>query len=151
MILALVVAERNLKNAMVLKFNLFAALLFCTNLLLAQNGKVEIIEEPEIKLENERRIAAIDTGEIAGYRVQIYFGSDMYKADEQRNKFISMFPEYADQIYRKYERPYWKLRVGNFYREIDAQPLLKQTEKEFESVFLVKDFIVLPPLPKNQE
>ena len=112
----------------------------------AQKGKIEIIETPEIKIENERRISAIDTTQIQGFRIQIYFGSDMYKADEQRNKFISQHPEYATQVYRKYERPYWKIRVGNFYREIDAQNLLLILEKDYGSVFIVKDNIELPPL-----
>jgi hypothetical protein len=112
----------------------------------AQKGKVEIIETPEIKIENDRRIVAIDTTQIQGFRIQIYFGSDMYKADQQKLKFISEHPEFAKQVYRKYERPYWKIRVGNFYREIDAQNLLLVLEKDFDSVFIVKDNIELPPL-----
>jgi hypothetical protein len=112
----------------------------------AQEGKVEIIEEPEITAEHERRLAALDTMQTPGFRIQIYFGSDMYKADEIKEKFSLEHPEMANQVYRRYERPYWKIRVGNYYREIDALPMLKELELTYEAVFIVKDNIELPPL-----
>lgn len=130
---------------------LFFFLVLLTSYSFAQTGKVEIIEDPLVTQEIERRIAATDTSQIPGFRIQIYFGSDMYKADEVKEKFSMDFPDYADQIYRKYERPYWKIRVGNFYREIDAQPLLKALETQYESVFIVKDNIALPPLIIKEE
>lgn len=114
--------------------------------LLAQPEKIRVIEEPEITEWMNQRKASIDTTQIQGFRIQIYFGSDMYKADEVKEKFITDYPDLAKEVYRKYEKPYWKIRVGNYYREIDAQPLLKQMEKEYESVFIVKDFIELVPL-----
>lgn len=117
----------------------------------AQSGKVEIVEDPLVTQEIQRRISVTDTSQIAGYRIQIYFGSDMYKAEEVKEKFITDFPEFANQVYRKYERPYWKIRVGNYYREIDAQPLLKSLETQYESVFIVKDNIVLVPLTRTEE
>jgi hypothetical protein len=145
--LAHAAAAKNIKNAMDKKLKLILSFIVLFQFsAFAQKGKVEIIETPEIKIENERRINAVDTAQIQGFRIQIYFGSDMYKADEQRNKFIAEHPEYAQQVYRKYERPYWKIRVGNFYREIDAQNLLLVLEKDFDSVFIVKDNIELPPL-----
>ncbi len=144
---ALVEVVKNTKSAMDKKLKLLlVGLVFFQFPTWAQQGKIEIIETPEIRIENEKRIEAVDTTQIQGFRIQIYFGSDMYKADEQRNKFILEHPEYAEQVYRKYERPYWKIRVGNFYREIDAQNLLMILEKDFDSVFIVKDNLELPPL-----
>lgn len=128
-------------------------LLLCvlsSGMLYAQSGKVEIIEDPFVSQEIQRRIETTDTAQIPGFRIQIYFGSDMYKAEEVKEQFSADFPEYASQVYRKYERPYWKIRVGNFYREIDAQPLLKALETQYESVFIVKDNIALPPLKMEE-
>ncbi len=147
MILVLVVAVRNLKSAMdrISKLILMLCLVLPLSLL-AQPEKIRVIEEPEITEWMSQRAANIDTSQIQGFRIQIYFGSDMYKADEVKEKFMQEYPDFANEVYRKYEKPYWKIRVGNYYREIDAQPLLKQIETEYESVFIVKDFIEIVPL-----
>jgi hypothetical protein len=80
-------------------------LLLCvlsSGMLYAQSGKVEIIEDPFVSQEIQRRIEATDTAQIPGFRIQIYFGSDMYKAEEVKEQFSADFPEYASQVYRKF-------------------------------------------------
>ena len=60
-------------------------------------------------------------------------------------------PEYAGQVYKLYQRPSWKIRVGNFYREIDAQELLQAVREFFPEAFVVSDKIELPDLPDPSE
>ncbi|MBT8326668.1 MAG: SPOR domain-containing protein, partial [Bacteroidia bacterium] len=63
-----------------------------------------------------------------------------------KTKFRSSFPEYANRTYSLYQQPYWKIRVGDFYREIDAQKLLAEVRVKFPNAFVVRDYIKRPKL-----
>lgn len=110
-------------------------------------GKVEVVKDFEFDLLiNQKRIKA-DSMVKTGYRIQIYFGTDMEEANQAANKFKSLFPDLSSQVYITYTQPYWRVRVGNYYRPIDAQPDMNRYKSDFDSIFLIKDEIELPPIP----
>ncbi len=110
-------------------------------------GKVEVIRDFEFDLLiNQKRIKA-DSTDIKGYRIQIYFGTDMDEGQKVKTKFKELYPEYTEQVYMSYTQPYWRVRVGNYYRPIDAQPDINLYLKDFEKIFLIKDDIELPFIP----
>ncbi len=144
---ALVVAEKNIKSAMekMLKSGFILALLLCSQFILAQSN-VELNVDERINQELRMKNAQIDTTKMPGFRIQIFFGSDMRSAQAAMGSFQARFPEYASQVYQLYQQPSWKVRVGNFYREIEAQELLAALRDYFPDAFVVKDDIELPPL-----
>lgn len=109
-------------------------------------GKVEIIADSmlykvvEIRYERKKvSDAKPDTLQVMGYRVQVFFSNDRKKAYAIRDKTIKMYPEYSEEVYVVYQSPNYKVRVGNFIKEIDAKPLEKLFEKNYENVFIVRD------------
>lgn len=103
------------------------------------SGKVEIIADPMLLSELDQPDFAPDTVVTQGYRIQIFFGNERQEATEALEKFKTIFPELSDEGYLLYQSPNYKVRVGNFSHEEDAKPLLRRLEKEFLTVFLVKD------------
>lgn len=81
---------------------------------------------------------------IQGYRVQIFFGTDRKAANENRTKFLQEFPE-AD-AYLIYQQPYFKVRVGDFRNQLEAQGIYYKLLSQFDKVFIVPDKINLPRL-----
>ncbi|MCO4820337.1 MAG: SPOR domain-containing protein [Bacteroidetes bacterium] len=110
----------------------------------SQDGKVEVIGDAEVEMLLDKKIASVDTTDLWGYRIQVYFGNDRKEAKKTEQLLKSRYPELSTEIYRDYYQPNWKVRVGNFYRKIDAQKLMMKLEDEFGDVFLVRDIIDLP-------
>lgn len=111
-----------------------------------QDGEVEIIGSSRIDMLLEDKLAGVDTTEMWGYRIQIYFGNNRKSASELAQKFRLKYPEWSEEVYEDYFQPSWRVRVGNFYRKIDAQHMMHILQKEFGDVFLVRDKIELPVL-----
>lgn len=152
MTLVHVEAVRNTKNAMAKKLKLIItlAIVSLSNLAWSQSN-VEVKVDERINEELRMKNAKIDTNALQGYRIQIFFGSDMKEAQAAMSSFRAKFPEYAKQVYQLYQQPSWKVRVGNFYREIEAQELLAKLREYYPDAFVVKDKIKLPPLPSSEE
>jgi len=83
---------------------------------------------------------------MAGYRVQIYFGSVRQKASEVKQDFSGKHPNTAS--YLTYLAPNFKVRVGDFRSRLDAQGFLKSIEGQYPTSFIVQDEINLPPLTR---
>lgn len=110
----------------------------------AQSGNVEVIGDAELELLLDKKVASVDTTDLWGYRIQVYFGSNRKEAQEKAQLLQSRYPELSTEIYKDYFQPNWRVRVGNYYRKIDAQKLMMKLELEFGDVFLVRDIIELP-------
>ncbi|MCB9261853.1 MAG: SPOR domain-containing protein [Flavobacteriales bacterium] len=109
-------------------------------------GKVEVIGgEPLDKLVNNK-VASVDTNNLWGYRIQLYFSTSRTEATKMASKFKAQYPEMAVEVYQDYYQPNWRVRVGNYYRKIDAQKDMHRFAAEFGDVFLVRDVIQLPSL-----
>lgn len=81
---------------------------------------------------------------IQGYRIQIFFGSERKEANEARTKFLQLFPE--TEAYLVYQAPYFKVRVGDYRNQLEAQPVYRSVLNQFDKVFIVPDKINLPKL-----
>ena len=157
MSLVLAEAGKNTRNAMarMLKATI-TSILFCVLLSYSSggwaqsSGKVRIQADPRLETELQKEIEHNDSTEIKGYRIQIYFGNNRTEAEKIERKFKNLFPDYKNETYLRYYQPYWRVRIGNYYRKIDAQNLLHQLTEEFENVLLIKDEIELPEI-KTEE
>lgn len=142
---ALVEAERNIKNAMVKKVKY--TLLLCISMMAYTSYSQVVIEIDEAINEQLRmKNARIDTSKVDGYRIQISSDEDRGLVKSEEVKFNQEFATYNLKSYSLYQQPYWKIRVGDFYREIDAQELLQIIRISFPNAFVVKDYISRPVL-----
>ncbi|MCF6357750.1 MAG: SPOR domain-containing protein [Draconibacterium sp.] len=84
---------------------------------------------------------------IEGFRVEIFFSSEMNALEQAKNKkveFLSEYPENTVNI--KYDAPNFKVRVGDFRTKNEALKLLKMIEKNYPMAFIVPDKINFPLL-----
>ncbi|MFB1003862.1 MAG: SPOR domain-containing protein [Bacteroidia bacterium] len=110
----------------------------------ATNAQITIKIDEKINEQLRMKNASIDTTKIAGYRIQIAFSTDHNNVISSESEFKNWFPMFRNRVYTLYQQPYWKVRVGDYYREIDAQKMLKDVREHFPNAFLVKDNIRRP-------
>jgi len=87
---------------------------------------------------------------IQGYRVEIFFSSDMKakeKSFNQKVKFLSKYPEY--NVHIKYVAPNFKVRVGDFRTKDEALKLQKRIQRDYPGAFIVPDIIEFPLLKQK--
>jgi hypothetical protein len=74
-----------------------------------------------------------------GWRVQIYSGNGA-GANNARFDFLSKYPEV--EVYSFYDRPYYKVRVGNFKTQSEAQAFCDKIKPSFPVAFILPEKIV---------
>lgn len=135
---------RNTKNAMVKTIRNIVAVVF-TLYFFPSFGQVNVHIDQAVEERLTIKNAKIDTNSVSGFRIQLAFHTDRSKVIEVSDKFLNNFPEIIN-TYTIYQQPYWKLRIGNFYREIDALYMLKEIRELFPDAFIVPDFIKRPAI-----
>jgi hypothetical protein len=137
---------RNTKNAMVKTVKYLGSLVLCL-FITSSYGQVTILNNQKIDEQVIIKNASVDTTKISGYRIQLAFNTDRSFVENIKTKYANYYPN-NEQTYTIYQQPYWKLRVGNFYREIDALATLKQIREFFPNAFIVPDNIKRPLIEK---
>jgi len=80
------------------------------------------------------------SGQQRGFRIQVITTEDPELAGEIINKIESAM-EYP--VYRIYEPPYYKVRVGNFIDRADADEMMDELRRAGYETFIVPDIINL--------
>lgn len=116
---------------------------------IAQCGKVTIIQDSRIPKLIEKHIALnkIQDGVMDGYRVQIFFDSgneSKKRALETRTDFQMKFP--GIPAYLSFSEPFFKIRVGDFRKKIEADGLLHKVGTIYPNAFIVRDKINFPKI-----
>lgn len=118
-----------MKNRLFL--NIFVVFLFLiSERLISQN---ETNSSPEIKrLISKKRAFNKTYG--YGFRVQVYYG-DETEARKIQNKFKISFPN----VYTKlaYNKPDWKVHVGNYKTKLEADKALMIFSEEFTGLIVI--------------
>jgi len=71
-----------------------------------------------------------------GYRIQIYFSNDRKLADEQRMKFIRLYPQHESFI--EYDAPNYTVKVGSFRNIDEAEEFRASITREFPMSIIQK-------------
>lgn len=84
-------------------------------------------------------ITAIDSAmSIPGYRIQIFSTTDRREAEETELNAIAVLIDENEQVYRLFDSPFHKIRVGDFIKREDAESFMKQKLiRLFPSSFIV--------------
>ena len=100
------------------------------------------IEINEVTTRESRRF-------VAGFRIQVTNSPDRAKVFAAKAKVFEQFPDWKP--YLLYQSPNYKLRVGNFKTQEEAQDAMKQLSKLFPSGLYVIPYVIelkLSDLPK---
>ena len=113
--------------------------------------KLNIQGDPGInELLKQQAAQSKKSGTMAGFRLQIYFGSGE-KAHNQAIKiktdFLSTNPDI--KTYLLFKSPDFIIRVGNFRTKSEALKLQKALLFQYPNAFIVADEIALPELGNN--
>jgi hypothetical protein len=113
-------------------------------------GTVVINKDPRIDLlvRKQAEINEETTREtrrfIPGFRIQVINSSDRGSVFAAKTKVYQQFPELKP--YLMYQAPNYKLKVGNFKTQEEADDYAKQLTKLFPSgVYVIRDTIEVKP------
>jgi hypothetical protein len=79
---------------------------------------------------------------IDGYRIQIFFSNERKLADEQRLKFIRLFPEQETMI--EYDAPNYTVKVGAFRTRDEAEDFRNIITRDFPMSIIQRHKIKMP-------
>ncbi|TXC85077.1 SPOR domain-containing protein [Luteibaculum oceani] len=107
-------------------------------------GNVQLIIEPSVSslIERFQSSKAADP-RIDGYRVQLYFGT-REKATETKTEFLKKFPTVKSYI--TWLEPNFRVRVGNFRTQLEAESFLQRIKRYFPTAYVVSERIDLPDI-----
>ena len=101
--------------------------------LFGQNGSIKINQSN--KLDSIIKLKKELNSKIQNLRIQIYSG-DRDNAEQTIQEFIEIFNDStADVIY---ETPNYKVWVGNYYTQLEADKRLVEIRKKFRSAFIFR-------------
>jgi len=92
-----------------------------------------------------------DNNSIEGFRVEIFFSSDVdakQKALKKKVEFLSIYPE--NTVHVKYISPNFRVRVGDFRTKNEALKLYKEIKATYPVAFIVTDKIDFPSMKQLQ-
>lgn len=128
-----------------MRASLLICILWCGFTASAQRGGLQLNAPPKLYELVERRTEMNRAkATISGYRIQIFFSSQRAAAQDERQRFMSKYPEH--EAYLIYQQPYFKVRIGDFRTRLEAYRFYQQIVREFQSVFIVADEVNLPKL-----
>jgi len=107
-----------------------------------KDPRIELLVKKQIEINeftsrDARRI-------ITGFRLLVVSTNDRNKANDAKLKMYKNFPEL--KAYLLYQSPYFKLKVGNFKDQKEAEAYLKKIQVYFPtSVYIIRDMIEVNP------
>jgi hypothetical protein len=121
----------------------------------ADSGTVVVVKDPRIDQLVRKQIAINEetTREsrrnVPGFRIQVINSPDRGKVFVAKGKIYQEFPDMKP--YLMYQAPNYKLKVGNFKTQEEAEDAVKQLSRLFPSgLYIIRDIIEikLSDLPK---
>ena len=111
----------------------FTIISLSSTTLFGQNGNIKINQSN--KLDSIIKLKKELNSKIQNLRIQIYSG-DRDNAEQMIKEFIEIFNDTtADVIY---ETPNYKVWVGNYYTQLEADKRLLEIRKKFRSAFIFR-------------
>lgn len=109
---------------------------------------IQIIQDPRVDtLLQLHKDLNVKSPRIDGWRVNIFFetGNNSKKlAMETKAGFVQKYPNVPS--YLVFQEPYYKIRVGDYRTQLEAEKFLKIIAAEYPNAFVVEDKINYPEL-----
>jgi hypothetical protein len=129
---------------LILFFLLLNGYVYSQDIIIENNGLTITMDKKIDSLIKLRCVRKLEYNMMPGWRVQIDFSDDKDKFLKTRDKFIKYHPKV--ETYLTFDKPYWKLIVGNYPDRNDAEKLIKDILPYYNnnSVMLLKTAIFEP-------
>ena len=111
----------------------FICLLFSCFPIFSQNGKITVNQSS--KLDSIIKLKKELNSKVQKLRIQIFNG-DRENAELVMKEFLEIFNDTSANII--YETPNYKIWVGNFYNQLEADKKLIEIRKKFRSAFIFR-------------
>jgi len=112
------------------------------------SGDIQIYQDPRVDtLLQLHKDLNVKSPRIDGWRVNIFFetGNNSKKlAMEAKAGFVQKYPNVPS--YLVFQEPYYKIRVGDYRTQLEAEKFLKIIAAEYPNAFVVEDKINFPEL-----
>lgn len=117
-------------------------------------GSVVVQKDPRVDLliRKQTEINEETTREsrrsVPGFRIQVINSTDRSKVFAMKTRIYQEFPELKP--YLMYQAPNYKLKVGNFRTQEEAEDYQKQLSRLFPTgLYVIRDIIDIAPLPPS--
>ena len=123
---------------------------------LTSNGAVKIQQDPRLidimatrSAENKKK-GDKDFIQTSGFRVQIYSSNTPRVSKDEAFKLETEVKEKFPDVgtYISFSSPFWRVRVGDFKTQLEANVLMESLKKEFPDIrdrfYVVKDEVRIP-------
>ncbi len=115
-------------------------------------GSIKIKRDPRIELlsakqsEINRRAAMMNITRARGFRIQVVNTQNRDEANSVKAEMLRRFPEH--KTYLLYKAPNFRVRVGNFLTQKDAEATRKMIMSLYtgKGIYLISDMIEYRPL-----
>lgn len=108
-------------------------------------GKVTIHQSDALRVAMDRHIARNSDRKISGYRVRIFFDNSQTARTRSASVAASFRARYPGiRAYENYTNPYFKVTVGDFRTQAEAQDFADQITGIYHSAFVVRESINYP-------
>lgn len=74
---------------------------------------------------------------LSGYTIMVYSGTNEVEAGRVRNRLFDILPALEAQI--QYKLPTYFVKIGEFYQQIEAQPLYEKIKKYYPTATVVPE------------
>lgn len=74
---------------------------------------------------------------LSGYTIMVYSGTNEVEAGRIRNRLFDILPAMEAQI--QYKLPTYFVKIGEFYQQIEAQPLYEKIKKYYPTATVVPE------------
>ncbi len=113
----------------------------------AQESKIKIIQSPKLTLIENQHLLQQDVKDdkveevqaTRGYRIQIYSGNSRSEAENIRLNYMGVNP--GVQCYIEFISPYYKVRIGNYLTDAEANKDLRKIKQSYPMAFIVSSYI----------
>jgi hypothetical protein len=108
-----------------------------------QPGKVKVYQDPRLSSILKRHLEFNKTYGSSGYRIVIYKGRDMTKANQAKAEFENSFAQLGLPVDIQYNEPDFSTLVGSFRTREDAFRFKKQLVLKFPQAYTAPTRITL--------
>jgi hypothetical protein len=107
-------------------------------------GQITIVQDPRIELLTNKQIEQnMSLRRVQGYRIQLKSSTDRNEVMQIKLQFLQSYPNV--KTYLTYQQPYFKLRVGDFVSNSEANSFMHDINAMFKGIFIVPDIVNAVP------